>query len=131
MNKVYNQKELKELLNKIKVGMIAVIEHRVKEQHASHIIRKISSSWKWCANYSLANRRRIWIMWDPNYVDFSLIDMQTQFIHGHVMINSLNLKFLFTAIHGLHTVHDRSNMWVKLKILASNAQGLWRLAWLK
>jgi len=95
--------------------MIVVIEHRVKEQYASHIIRKISSSWKWCANYSSVNRGRIWIMWDPNYVDFSLIDMQTQFIHGHVTINSLNLKFLFTAIHDLHTVHDRSNMWIELK----------------
>lgn len=71
MNKLYKQKEIKVFISKNKIKMIATVEHRVKEQNAGQIIKKIVPGWSWHDNYNSNTRWRIWILWDHNVVDYT------------------------------------------------------------
>lgn len=68
INKIYKQKEVKKFIQKNDVGLIVILENRVKEKNVSKTIMKIANNWGWCANYSHSDKGRIWVMWDPNRI---------------------------------------------------------------
>lgn len=82
--------------------MIAIVKHRVKEQNAGQIIKKIVPGWSWHDNYNSNTRGRIWILWDHNVIDYTPLQVASQYIHGLVKFQAT--EFYFTAIYGLHTV---------------------------
>lgn len=47
-------------------------------------------------------RERLWVIWDPNKVDFQYIDNSAQHIHGEVYYLENGKKFQFTVVYGLH-----------------------------
>lgn len=47
---------------------------------------------------------------DSNKVDYEVVSMTDQIIHGRVSCEPLTLKFLFTTIYGLHTMEDRKSL---------------------
>lgn len=104
MNKASNQKELKVAIMKNKMDLLAILEHKVTAQNEKKIIQKIVHGWKWISKYIINNKGRIWLVWDPRVVEFILIEMVAQYIHGQVRIFELKLDFTFTVICGLHTV---------------------------
>lgn len=115
LNKVYKQKEMKEFLVMNKVILIAIIEHKIKEQIAQKVINKIAPGWLWCDNYIHSTRRRKWIVWNPRFVIYTTLAKHAQFIHGEVMIHSSNTQFRLTVVYGLHTIEDRKDLWQKVK----------------
>lgn len=112
MNKLYKQKELKYFIIENKIDMLTILENRVKEQKAESIIGKIAKGWAWHANYHYSNRGRIWVMWDIDKIDFQLISMTDQIIHGYVKSLTMMSDFYNTVVYGLHTVQDRRGLWM-------------------
>ncbi|XP_060212197.1 uncharacterized protein LOC132639796 [Lycium barbarum] len=125
INKLYKHRELKVFIKENKVGVIAIAEHRVKEIRAAKLIKKLVPGWSWCNNYNSCPKGRIWILWNPNLVDFRKLHKHGQLIHGEVYIHSIGLRFLFTAVYGLHTIQDRRGMWNELKGLNQNITQAW------
>lgn len=62
LNKVYKQKELKVIIKENKIGLLAILEHRVVEKLETKIIQKIAQGWRWISNASSNNKGRIWII---------------------------------------------------------------------
>lgn len=52
LNKTYKQNELKEFIKENKLGLIAILEHRMYDQKAEKIITKIIPGWSWVSNMS-------------------------------------------------------------------------------
>lgn len=46
-----------------------------------------------------------------------------QYVQSRVKAKSSGLKFLFVAVYGLHTIHDRLKLWDDLMCLVANIQG--------
>lgn len=105
--------------------MLAITEHRVNEQYASQIIKKITGRWRWCDNYNTCTRERIWLIWDLDLMNFTLIEAHTQFIHGLSNIYALNMQITITAVYGLHTINDRRGLWNELGNMVHTVQGPW------
>ncbi|XP_059310282.1 uncharacterized protein LOC132061497 [Lycium ferocissimum] len=51
--------------------------------------------------------------------------MAEQFIHGIVSVRTLNMKFAFIAVYGLHTTEARRTLWVDLTQIQSTMQAPW------
>ncbi|KAK4718894.1 hypothetical protein R3W88_017232 [Solanum pinnatisectum] len=75
-------KEMRLFLRRNKVNMIAIYEHRVREDRVSSIINKIMPSWEWCTNYANNMRGSIWVVWNPGVINFTTIENSAQHIHG-------------------------------------------------
>ncbi|XP_019260883.1 PREDICTED: uncharacterized protein LOC109238857 [Nicotiana attenuata] len=125
LNKAYKQKEIKEFIKQNKKIVIALAEHRIKEQKASSIISKVAPGWSWISNFSNINNSRIWTLWDPRIFEFEPIDIDGQCIHGQVRRHSRLLAFGSTAIYGFHTIKYRLDMRQKLRPINSLQQGPW------
>lgn len=83
------------------------------------------TSWTWCTNASCASRSRIWIVWNSDVVQFTVLDISTQLIHWIVKSKSSLRKFHFLSIYGLHTIHNRGDLWDKLKSLDAQLVTPW------
>ncbi|KAG5581906.1 hypothetical protein H5410_052533 [Solanum commersonii] len=81
-----NEKSRMNQGQKANIGLIAIIENRVKEISSSRIVKKIAYGWK-CSQY----------------------------IHGIVKVYRDNMDFQFTAIYGLHNIKDGGVLWADLK----------------
>lgn len=55
LNNLHKQKEMKLFMKINKVSIIAIIEHKIKENIASRVILKIAPGWLYAANYEHSN----------------------------------------------------------------------------
>ncbi|XP_019224270.1 PREDICTED: uncharacterized protein LOC109205957 [Nicotiana attenuata] len=105
--------------------VIALVEHRIKEQKTRDVMKKIAPGWQWITNFSTMNRSRIWVIWDPRINVFDPTEIDEQLIHGQLRTVSKLFTIGFTAIYGLHTIKDRQSLWRKLRQIHSTQQGPW------
>lgn len=56
LNKLHKQKELKLFMKENNVGIIEVLEHKVKEKLAEKAIQKMATWWKWEENYEYTDK---------------------------------------------------------------------------
>ncbi|XP_070014516.1 uncharacterized protein [Nicotiana sylvestris] len=125
LNKIPKQKEVKRFIRSNKVKMIALLEHKIKEQKALQIIRRITPGWACITNYEYSNRGRIWILWDISEIDCVELGKSSQYIHTIIQIKSMSMRFNLTAIYGLHTVEERRGLWNDLNNWSKVQQGPW------
>ncbi|XP_019236893.1 PREDICTED: uncharacterized protein LOC109217117 [Nicotiana attenuata] len=126
VNEVYKQKEVKKFIVNNEVALIAILENRVKEDNASRVTQKYATNWKWCANYAHSSKGRIWVIWDPNRLEFEATTMSSQAIHGILSIPRLHLKLHLKAVYGLHTIEARKELWEELKGVSISVQRPWQ-----
>ncbi|XP_060190448.1 uncharacterized protein LOC132619616 [Lycium barbarum] len=107
------------------MGLIVVLEHRVQAVKESKIIQKLAPGWAWLTNGSRSNKSRIWILWNQTIIDFSLLSMSTQSMHGTIRILNTYTQFQLTVVYGLHTIQDRGGMWEDLRSICQSQQGPW------
>ncbi|KAK4731721.1 hypothetical protein R3W88_024709 [Solanum pinnatisectum] len=92
MNKAYKHREFNAFLGQHSIGLIAIYERRVQENKTQRVITKFGRRWSWCHNYRCSDRNRIWILWDPNHIDFTVEVMTAQYIHGKKLSNCVQLN---------------------------------------
>lgn len=126
LNEPLKSEEVKKHLHTHTVGVMAIIETRVKVQNKPKLQKKFGSMWKWCDNYSASPRGRIWLAWTYTDVDMTILDIDEQYIHTNIVEKQTQREFYFTFVYGLHTVEDRRSLWSKLK---SKARGLDNYPW--
>ncbi|XP_011101356.1 uncharacterized protein LOC105179437 [Sesamum indicum] len=68
-------------------------------------------------NYALTGNR-IWIGWDDNFLDVTVVELSTQFLHSHVTIRALQESVDITVIYGATELADRSSLWDSLSTIA-------------
>lgn len=86
LNKAYKQKKMQKFIRENRISIIAIVEYRVQEKYSSKIINKIAPKWKWCTNYESGGKGRIWIVWDPNEIAYTIISYKPQYIYWDAIL---------------------------------------------
>ncbi|KAL0284424.1 UNVERIFIED_CONTAM: hypothetical protein Sradi_7198100 [Sesamum radiatum] len=50
---------------------------------------------------------RVWLAWDPNFVDVTVVETGAQFIHCSVFIRSFHSSVFITVVYGVNDVIGR------------------------
>lgn len=124
-NQILKQKELKVFLSKNNVIIITINEHIVRADKASSIINKVMSGWSWVTNATSTVRGKIWVAWNPDELIFIGLETTEQYIHGKFYSHTSGVKFLLTAVYGLHTIADRLSLWSSLRTIHAHVQKPW------
>ncbi|MCD9639376.1 hypothetical protein HAX54_023817 [Datura stramonium] len=72
-------------------------------------------NWNWVVNYLEAPGGRIWVIWNPNLVNFTMIAAHKQFIHGQrddlkMVMNGLTVPGLVMGdFNSILSADDRIN----------------------
>ncbi|KAL0285318.1 UNVERIFIED_CONTAM: hypothetical protein Sradi_7176900 [Sesamum radiatum] len=57
---------------------------------------------------------RVWLAWDPNFVDVTVVETGAQFIHCSVFIRSFHSSVFITVVYGVNDVIGRRELWMEL-----------------
>ncbi|XP_019228736.1 PREDICTED: uncharacterized protein LOC109209844 [Nicotiana attenuata] len=71
--------------------------------------------------------RRIWVIWNPNVLQYTVLEKHDQIIHGSVKILNNNKEFYFSAVYGLHNIHDRKSLWGVIRNITGQCIRPWLL----
>lgn len=56
------------------MSLCGLVETRVKECNKDAVLKADAKDWKVFCNYQYAPNGRIWVCWNPNELDVSLVD---------------------------------------------------------
>ncbi|XP_011083377.1 uncharacterized protein LOC105165918 [Sesamum indicum] len=117
LNKRDHQLAMKDLVAEFRLHFIGLLETRVRVNNASHIQSFLLPHWKWFMDYALMGNR-IWIGWDDNFLDVTVVELSTQFLHCHVTIRALQESVDITVIYGATELADICSLWDSLSTIA-------------
>ncbi|KAJ8421531.1 hypothetical protein Cgig2_033905 [Carnegiea gigantea] len=98
-----------------KVGLVGLLETKVKEVKANSVLQTFSRDADgWITS---PKPSRIWVAWKPSCYNVKLVALSDQFIHCHTMRMSTNDQFYITFIYGQNQVHLQYQLWEDLASL--------------
>ncbi|XP_060170305.1 uncharacterized protein LOC132601217 [Lycium barbarum] len=127
-NKRYKQRELCTYIRDNHFKLVGLVETRVKQDKAAAIANKIAPGWKMVHNYSHAINGRIWVLWDDNIYDVTVLSLDAHYVHCHITSRSLNIDCVMSVINGYNTVEQIKALWQALETLAPQCNRPW-LIW--
>lgn len=101
LNWLNKQDDVKFFLYNNKVGMIGLLETKVKVQNVERVVAKVFSGRKWHQNFTPSIKGCIWIGWKPNSYEILVLKQLDQLIHCHAAQISTNKRFYITFVYGL------------------------------
>lgn len=125
LNDPLKVREVKRLLNKQCVYVCGLFETRVKEKNLNLKTTCFGHNWTWTTNYSSNRKGRIWVGWQPDYVDCYILYSDTQIIHCRLRDKSSLDDMVVSFVYGLHTISDRRTLWPPLIDLAATISVPW------
>ncbi|XP_026428291.1 uncharacterized protein LOC113324182 [Papaver somniferum] len=92
------------------VAGTCLVETHVQANNSSRIMRSICPSWKFFDNYFHSPAGRIWVGWDPEVLQVSLIQNSSQAIFLDVNLPH-NISCVFTFVYGDNDGIVRRSLW--------------------
>ncbi|XP_074352152.1 uncharacterized protein LOC141691301 [Apium graveolens] len=111
LNKSPHQKELQNFVTMNKVGLMGVLETKVKAHNALVISKKINRNWRWLFNYEHRYNGRIWVGRDPGVWQVSLHSSNAQCITCFATFLEKNITILVSYVYAFNDACDRVPLW--------------------
>ncbi|GAV90321.1 LOW QUALITY PROTEIN: Exo_endo_phos domain-containing protein/DUF4283 domain-containing protein, partial [Cephalotus follicularis] len=120
-NDPIKQREVKSLILKHNVAFMGVLETRVRAANKDKVARKIGRGWKLIANHS-SLLGRIWILWNPSAVQFTVEHISHQAIHGRLIVQGYEV--FVSVVYGSCDYRERRELWANLVHLSSRLKSM-------
>ncbi|KAL9227805.1 hypothetical protein vseg_003455 [Gypsophila vaccaria] len=111
LNSSAKQKEIKCFLHSNKVKLFGLLETRVKSTSMNKVVPNVCIGWSFCTNICAHPGGRIWMLWNPNVVQVSVIECDSQSIHAYVTVNAKKVGFWLTMVYVFNSASDRHSLW--------------------
>lgn len=94
--------DLKKVIEDNKVGLLGLMETRVKAKNVSRIMHNLPTHWKVVNNYAHSSKGRLWVLWNENFWSFTANHYSDQEITGQCQ-NSWGFSFHISFVYGFNT----------------------------
>ncbi|KAL0294564.1 UNVERIFIED_CONTAM: hypothetical protein Sradi_6879100 [Sesamum radiatum] len=74
-----------------------------------------------CGLWGLGNR--VWLSWDADFVDVTVVETGVQFVHCAVYIRSLHSSVFITVVYGVNDTVGRRELWTELTRMSTVVVG--------
>lgn len=102
---------VKDFIRVNKITLFALLETHVKQDAAVSISKFIAPRFSWVFNYAHHYHGRIWLGWDQDIWNVSVIDVSAQHISCTVMHIATGTTFTASFIYGFNTLSERRTLW--------------------
>ncbi|XP_020266342.1 uncharacterized protein LOC109841815 [Asparagus officinalis] len=85
----------------------------------------VAKDWKWLSNIHMANKARIWILWDSDILSVQEVKTSDQYITCDVKSKDGKLSCLITAVYALNHSDGRKVLWEDLLSFKMNVDCPW------
>lgn len=118
LNKKSKQTYVRDFLSFHKLSLVGLLETRVKDNKADSISRFVGKHWNWLFNYEHHANGRIWVGWDAQVWNVSLVSSSDQLMHCHVASIDHAHSFLVSFIYAHNDGVARGALWRMLSTLS-------------
>ncbi|XP_073025316.1 uncharacterized protein [Primulina eburnea] len=125
LHKPLKQKSVHHLIHSRKIDIACILESKFNEKSLLDMMRIHFPGMKFFHNFSLSNKGRILILWNPLTVHLNMVSMSVQSMHVTVD-NVPNVgKICLSFVYGLNTIVLRRNLWEDLKLFGETCSLPW------
>ncbi|XP_056698601.1 uncharacterized protein [Spinacia oleracea] len=108
---------------KYAVGLVGLLEHKVKIYNLGKLYQKVFVNWCFTSNSSYHSVGRIVVAWKAGCFTVNIVVASSQFVHCHVTPVSGRKPFYCTFVYAYNDAGMRQNLWRDLLLL--NTQDPW------
>ena len=120
------QEDVKLFLQQNDIGMVGLIETKIRQQNADAIASTFLRGWQWTHNCDISNGR-IWVAWKPSSYHLSIMERSDQYIHCLATQLTTNKRFHITFVYGHNHEPQRQPLWNALHQLSLSITGAWSI----
>ena len=119
------QEEIKHFLHKHDIGIVGLLETKVKIPKVETIASKIFPRWRWHHNFNQNAKGRIWLAWKPSAFNLDIILTTDQLIHCKATQVATKKHFYLTVVYGMNHENQRIHLWHDLHDLSQRMSEAW------
>ncbi|KAL0285440.1 UNVERIFIED_CONTAM: hypothetical protein Sradi_7174000, partial [Sesamum radiatum] len=113
LNRRDHQVSVSDLITEHCLHFIGLLETRVTVGNVARVQRGLLPQWTYYVDYG-GPGNRVWLAWDTDFVDVTVVETGAQFIHCAVFIRSMHLSVLITVVYGVNDIVGRRELWSDL-----------------
>ena len=84
LNSLQKQNEVKHFIQKYEVGLVGLLEHKVKLPNLGKLYQKVFAKWCFTSNASYHPGGRIVVAWKAGSFNVNIVAASSQFLHCHI-----------------------------------------------
>lgn len=111
LNGPTKQKEVKILCNDLNVGLIDLLETRIKYNKVEEVVNKIFGGWQFHSNHASHYNGRILILWRSDYYKLTVLSENAQAITCAAIFVPLQMELLATFVYPYNLREERRELW--------------------
>ncbi|KAJ8419442.1 hypothetical protein Cgig2_014343 [Carnegiea gigantea] len=119
------QEDLRVFMQQKQIGLMGLLETKIKEKNVTHIANKLFPDWHWCHNFHLNPKGRIWVCWKPRVYHLQVLATTAQLLHCKVHHIESKKHFFLTFVYGFNHAAERVDLWSDLCSIANNMEEAW------
>ncbi|GAV58353.1 Exo_endo_phos domain-containing protein [Cephalotus follicularis] len=112
LNDPIKQREVKSLILNNNITFMGLLETRVRARNKDRVAQGLPRGWKSFTNHVHSLLGRIWVLWNPISVQFTVIDISPRAIHGSLIIGKSVLYV--SIVYGSCDFREMRNLWENL-----------------
>ncbi|XP_062088459.1 uncharacterized protein LOC133795020 [Humulus lupulus] len=125
INSQHKHREIKHLILSKNVGLVSLLETKVKNKNMGSMYTSLFSGWCFTNNNPLIDKGRIIIAWNPRVFSLDVRLCSTQLIHCLVQFPNRARRFMITFVYGFNDELSRDQLWNDLQELAVDITDPW------
>ncbi|KAL0293492.1 UNVERIFIED_CONTAM: hypothetical protein Sradi_6934200 [Sesamum radiatum] len=118
LNRRDHQVAIADLVSEYHLYFIGLLETRVAFNNVACVQRGLLPRWNYYVDYG-GPGNRIWLAWDVDFVDVTVVETGDQFIHCSVYIRAFHTRVVITVVYGVNDVIGRRVLWADLVRLST------------
>ncbi|KAJ8428274.1 LOW QUALITY PROTEIN: hypothetical protein Cgig2_009973 [Carnegiea gigantea] len=111
LNSPSKQENVKIFLDKYHIGLVGLVETKVKKENKQEGAKRLFSQWQWQTNTGTLTKGRISVAWRPKFYSMEVVITTEQMIHCRVKLLSKQTQFYVTFVYGYNRRVLRSELW--------------------
>ena len=119
------QEDLKIFLQEKRIGLIGMLETKVKERNVNKVATRLLQGWHWQHNFQLNAKGRIWVAWRPGFYQVNVLETDEQFLHCKVTHTITMITSYITFVYGANCEGQRRDLWEALKRIGQGMDEAW------
>jgi len=119
------QEELKMFIQRNNIGILGLLETKVKIPKVDDIAARIFPNWRWHHNFHLNAKGRIWLAWKPSAYNLEVTHTTDQLIHCKATQIATQKLFYLTVIYGMNHEQQRKPLWQELLDISKHMAEAW------
>lgn len=125
LNGPIKQKEVLAYVLKNKIGLVGLMETKIKPHNFSNLYSNIFQGWCVTSNVNIHKGGRIIVFWLDSHFHVDVLWVTAQCIHLRVTSRSHKQVFDCSIIYAFNGAAERKQMWEDLKHIKNQVQGAW------